>query len=1071
MLDRRGFSVYRPRPGPRRAWRLFVAASLGVCSIGALVFPAEPPAPRDSWTRTRRFVSTPQLSDLGYPVQFRPDERTAAGIPIKAGNVWDQREIGHLSNLRLVQTARRVADRALRAYCGSDAAARACRMLALYLRILGSPLQDPGHWFDGQAQEWAWLFNQGAAGWRSLEWSIERGRSARDHWDIHRGLIAGFSLNAVGFTEYTQSLGGTTYYVSATGLNTNTGLSPSSPLLTPGAAAALMDTGSDDWCLFKSADTFTDDGTGATSSVGLANIAGFVNKRGVSPANPLRFDRYGTGARPKFDIKQKDQWIQCRSGTANLHIGSLEIYSSNNVGTGTAGTGITLSDNFTDGQIENCYIHEVASGISIVSFAGHPDRVTIRRNVIQKNFYLSLAQVGVGIFCQGFTEGLLIEENLLDHNGHHPTYGGKNEFRHNLYVTDTNQGYTCRRNISTRACNHGLGRCHGKVYHNIVQDCPTAILFAEDATHYAGVSDEIYQNSIIGRALADAAADLAAGISVYQGIQATTTETLLDVYDNTIANYAVDGSGMTVYGITAGQVATVGGTLRVRLNCFHDVHNTSNTPTAAIRLNAGSWTHVLTDNKFSTSGQMVWQFGSLATAGYTLTATGNQYYSPAGVANTFYTQASGLRTYAQWVSAVSETGSSFTDPSFPDPTRDLAAYNAVELGGVGTLAAAITQLQSYDLDTWDNDDHGVYPRLNYIRGGFGLAAVDDPYEGTSEPPPPPTEEGDATPVLPGLWGPPAPATSGESYWGADGEWHDPAATFAPLGSSSSEELETVTDQVRNQVVPLLDAVLTELAVITKLLAHTGNINDDLDRLRADAAAGPRGLDMAGDIVTNLAVITSMLSRVGNVPDNLIGPQGAAGADGADGEDGTGISVPSVTDYAGYSIPGVICTAAQNIATTASTVYYQPFVVDKTITVTAIAVRIGTMSATGGATSRLSIYAATNAWLPGALMVDAGTVAVDSTGVKAITGLTTVLTPGLYLLRVHADASASQPTYNGWRGSPYKGTLLGSALQQFPYQFVRAVAYAAAENPGTAWTGESTSTSPFIYYCSLQWTPT
>lgn len=169
----------------------------------------------------------------------------------------------------------------------------------------------------------------------------------------------------------------------------------------------------------------------------------------------------------------------------------------------------------------------------------------------------------------------------------------------------------------------------------------------------------------------------------------------------------------------------------------------------------------------------------------------------------------------------------------------------------------------------------------------------------------------------------------------------------------------------------------------------------------------------------------------------------------------------------FSLPGVALTATQNQASPASTAIYQPFVVTpRQITLAQLQVRVGTASATAGALARLSVYNATSSWQPGSLVVDAGTVAVDSTGNKTITGLSNVLPQGLYFVRLHSDASASQPTYNGYRGVPLTGswTLNG----QFIFQPSVGLTFAAAETPGTAWTSNATSTAAIIYYVTAVW---
>lgn len=859
MLDSRGFTVHRARPRrDGRVRRLLIACALGVCTlamVAAPTFTADQPV--EAWRGNAK------LSDMGFPMPVRPDERTEAGIPIKAGNVWDARAVGCLSDHRIRTATQRIADRTIRAFTGSDDAARACRTLALYVQILAMPLKGPPtHWLgDRQVGEWAWLFRQGAAGWRSLERAIETGGTARDHWDVYRGLTAGFVLGPTGFTIYTQDPGGTTYYCSATGSNLNDGLSPGAPLLTPSVAASKMTSGQADWCLFKAGDAFVE-------SAGGEAVIGSFTKLGKDVQNPMRFDRYGTGTRPSFDIKQRDNWLNPRIGSGKVHIGSVEVFTSNNDGHGSAQIdGIDLSDNFTDGQVENCYVHDVVSGITCQAGAGNPDRVTFRRNIIQNCWYIDNAQKGVGLFCQGFTQGLLVEENLFDHNGWHPTAAGsvKTEFRHNTYITDTNQGYTGRRNISTRASSHGLGRCHGKVYHNIVQDCPVSILFSEDAAHFAGVSDEIYQNSIVGRTDDDSVLFPASGISVYEGIDAHTTETLLDIYDNTISGYPQDGSTLTVYSMALSSVATVGGTLKVRNNCIYNVHNTSNIPTAAIRLNAGSYTHQLTGNKTSTTGQMIWQFGSISTAGYVLSISGNTWFNPGGQANTFFDDANGMRSYAQWLTDSGETSSTFADPMFPDPTRDLSSYNSAVLSGIATLAAAVTRIQAYDVDTWTDAEHGVYPRLNYIRQGFGLAAVTDPYAGSTPPPPP--SGTDATPVLPGLWDAPTPTGGVLMLWGSDGQWHSPNTLIQAATAQSNADIVAALNQIRDRldssVVPALSAMLVELRIANALRVQAWNLSESPAAMRSD----PDLSDVSGDVMGQLLAELRVANQIDAILSN------------------------------------------------------------------------------------------------------------------------------------------------------------------------------------------------------------
>jgi len=168
-----------------------------------------------------------------------------------------------------------------------------------------------------------------------------------------------------------------------------------------------------------------------------------------------------------------------------------------------------------------------------------------------------------------------------------------------------------------------------------------------------------------------------------------------------------------------------------------------------------------------------------------------------------------------------------------------------------------------------------------------------------------------------------------------------------------------------------------------------------------------------------------------------------------------------------AIPGVVTMAVVNQALAASQVRYMPCRVEKQITVTAARAYVQS-AATASATNRLSIYEADSSWQPTDLVSDLGTIAVDSTGIKSITSLSVTLAPGNYLLRVHSDASATPPTYTCLRGG-FMGLGLSSGVQQNVFSLLRNnLTYAAAEDPGSAWTSITTSTSGFAFYFVLEW---
>jgi len=94
---------------------------------------------------------------------------------------------------------------------------------------------------------------------------------------------------------------------------------------------------------------------------------------------------------------------------------------------------------------------------------------------------------------------------------------------------------------------------------------------------------------------------------------------------------------------------------------------------------------------------------------------------------------------------------------------------------------------------------------------------------------------------------------------------------------------------------------------------------------------------------------------------------------------------------------------------ADTIYAFPFVAVRAMTIDRLAVHVTTAHA--GKTCRLGIYSDDGNGAPGDLVVDAGTVSVASTGVKAAT-IDEALTPGVYWLVIHGDSASAKVTgYN------------------------------------------------------------
>jgi len=147
---------------------------------------------------------------------------------------------------------------------------------------------------------------------------------------------------------------------------------------------------------------------------------------------------------------------------------------------------------------------------------------------------------------------------------------------------------------------------------------------------------------------------------------------------------------------------------------------------------------------------------------------------------------------------------------------------------------------------------------------------------------------------------------------------------------------------------------------------------------------------------------------------------------------------------------------------ANSIRYIPFLVDRDITVTQLGINVSAI-ATAGTTCRLGIYsnnASTTA--PNTRLVDTGTLALDTLGVKPSPTLSVSLTKGLYWLAYISNASTGTITsIPATSIVDVKGTTsiaaLGvcAAVQSFTYGALPATASGLSDAAGI--------TQPSIYY--------
>jgi hypothetical protein len=279
---------------------------------------------------------------------------------------------------------------------------------------------------------------------------------------------SGTNRDLNGWTIFTPSVDSRVVYVSSsTGKDTQTGLSQDMPFKTIAKGISRLRSGHPDWLLLKKGDTWYES-------------VDWSNSGGRSASQPMLISSYGTGPRPLIETGSHRGFSNTQVGgsrgngtTNNLAIVGLHFYantrdpnSSDYAGnSGEAGfswiangTNILIEDNVFRYYTVNIVLG--ASGLALKNFS-------LRRNIIADAY--STTGHSEGIFSDGVT-GLIMEENLFDHNGWNASIEGAeaNVFNRNIYLAATTTQVFFKGNISANSASEGAQfRSGGTIINNL----------------------------------------------------------------------------------------------------------------------------------------------------------------------------------------------------------------------------------------------------------------------------------------------------------------------------------------------------------------------------------------------------------------------------------------------------------------------------------------------------------------------------------------------------------------------------------------------------------------------------
>ena len=282
--------------------------------------------------------------------------------------------------------------------------------------------------------------------------------------------------------------------------------------------------------------------------------------------------------------------------------------------------------------------------------------------------------------------------------------------------------------------------------------------------------------------------------------------------------------------------------------------------------------------------------------------------------------------------------------------------------------------------------------------------------------------------------------------------------FTPTGSIAATTVQAAVAEVATDAAAAYQPLDSDLTAIAALTTPATTISGAVQQSLVDAA-GDLLVGSAADTLARLPMGTALQTLRVNA--GATGLEYAAASGG--GAEATGIGVSQEA----FGLPGAVWTYGNfYITCTANRVYYFPFKVDAAITITKVAVKVDTLAALGK--GLVGCYASSGALQPtGASLLTSGELDTSSTGLKQTTGLSVVLTPGIYLASFQASVSVTLTCAS--YGVPGLMQLTTGMATWAQNHYVARTYDATNPNPAPAWDTSSVGSTGFQGPVGFAWT--
>lgn len=306
-------------------------------------------------------------------------------------------------------------------------------------------------------------------------------------------LASAQDINAQGWTVLEPSVDTRFIFVSSSdGNDSNSGYSPSQAVRSLEHAKGLLRDGSADWMLLKRGDVWHE-------GIGTIEISG------RSAEERLVFSSYGeSDERPKM-ILSEGSGISGKFHGEVSHVAIVGIHFEAAEDNSAAGSGIGWLCSGENFLIEDCHVEGFRSNVLCTANDGHFSNFAMRRSVVVDAWNTTGHSQGLLVV---HTDGVVIEENVIDHNGWNPDVADAEAtmFNQNVYLQISTTGTEFHGNITARAAGAGVQmRRGGNASQNLVYANPIGMRYGYRSIAWPdeAASGSLIKNVVLGGELSD----------------------------------------------------------------------------------------------------------------------------------------------------------------------------------------------------------------------------------------------------------------------------------------------------------------------------------------------------------------------------------------------------------------------------------------------------------------------------------------------------------------------------------------------------------------------------------------